>query len=955
MKAERFCHIKQVLACAVLMFSLSVLYLPAIAFGANDSAASGGQLSAEQFDFDEQQVELSAAKANYSAALYDSSGRYPGVYKTAVVANTASAASAPVIRIPSIADKALRNAPTTESPAIICGTAVPYQKYENARQFTPPSSKRVAPYSYFKYDITTVKEADGKTPKKGPDGKPLKKLTGFDGTYVIVRIDVSKLFKDFDGKQLKKGSDAAKDYYLHVKQEGNNALLVAIGQTTFSIKNSKGKAVTTGTFTNVRTVNNLTTTEQVGSYNLTQMLDSTGKDKQTPYFDVILFSTASIVSGADANKKGAANGDVNLSFYIDQVADYNPSVKWDPQSKDTKLADKCFKKYYNEAKAKDRAGSNAKKIKVSHYTVKGSELHLETMVKKSGGKNKDTGTTYWSLAKAMQHTYYDRAIDAKASDPKCGRTVKLMSEVAVVSSLTLKGKGADSLRKRTLDVNSFDIQVANNTAKKANTYTSAVTLRNAWLKIADLSKTTGAELAVGNNAKMLISRGGKLIIDKTCQFEVEWDGATTTPTKGQKKTAADVLNNGVLDLRKGGEIVNNGVISIEGTEGKPYQPGTKNTATSSKKGYGELVVQKGAKLTNNGCIMANGALHVLGKLVNNGKYNDRPIVSNDPDKGTFTYHRGIQCSWKDDVTQENIMFGTAFVGIDKDWSIANDNAQLVNRGDIVLCPGDLVNAGIIKNLAGAHIYSCATDKAIIPIEPATPTSNIVTKTVTFKEPKASTIWNLDGAKIVNKGEIRPAQVVVDKNGTLGKLRVPGKFSDQFGLLGSGKVSGKGYLYKHNLKRAKLTVEKTIYNGEVQTPAMIAIIGVRHYAIDFDFTVKYRNAKGVAIKPLDVRNAGKYQAVIKGKNLFKGTATCTFTIAKANVAKAKFSQVKAQKLEAKGKAVKPAITVKYAGKKLRQGTDYTLTYRNNTTVGTGKIIVKGKGNFSGKKVISFEIR
>lgn len=518
-----------------LALSISAVGVPALAFAANGSTASddhlpGRQLSAGQLQ-GEGQVQASAAKSTYNASLYDSNGKYPGVYKTAVVTNTASAAAAPVIRIPSISDSTLANVPTTQSPAIICGTAVPYAKQENARAFTPPSSKRVAPYSYFKYSAMN---------EKSPDGSTHKKLSGFDGTYVIVRIDVSKLFKSFDGKQINKGSNAAKDYYLHVEQEKNNALLVAVGQETFSTKDSKGKTVTTGTFVHNRTSDNATV--KVGSYNLGQMLDSTGKDKKTPYLDVILFATASNVSGADANKKNAANGDVNLSFYIDQVADYNPSVKWDPASQDPKLVTRCFAKYYNETTAKKRAGANAKNIKVSRYTVKGSELHLETMVAKSGGKGKNAGTTYWSLAKSLQKPYYDQAIDAKSTNPKCGRTVKLMSEVAVVSGLTLNGKAANKLRKRTLDVNSFDIQIANNTSPNAKTYTSGITLKNAWLKIADLSNTTGAELAVGNNATMTIASGGKLIVDKTCQLEVEWDGATTTQANNQKKTSSDVLN-----------------------------------------------------------------------------------------------------------------------------------------------------------------------------------------------------------------------------------------------------------------------------------------------------------------------------------------------------------------------------------------------------------------------------
>ena len=77
--------------------------------------------------------------------------------------------------------------------------------------------------------------------------------------------------------------------------------------------------------------------------------------------------------------------------------------------------------------------------------------------------------------------------------------------------------------------------------------------------------------------------------------------------------------------------------------------------------------------------------------------------------------------------------------------------------------------------------------------------------------------------------------------------------------------------------------------------------------------------------------------------------------KAKISKAKFSKVKAQKLKKAGKAVKPKVTIKYNGKKLKAGRDYTVTYKNNKKKGTAKIIVKGKGNFKGTKTIKFKIK
>ena len=56
----------------------------------------------------------------------------------------------------------------------------------------------------------------------------------------------------------------------------------------------------------------------------------------------------------------------------------------------------------------------------------------------------------------------------------------------------------------------------------------------------------------------------------------------------------------------------------------------------------------------------------------------------------------------------------------------------------------------------------------------------------------------------------------------------------------------------------------------------------------------------------------------------------------------------------GKAIKPAPVVKYNGATLTKGTDYTVSYKNNTKVGTATVTVKGKGNYTGSRKVTFKI-
>lgn len=56
----------------------------------------------------------------------------------------------------------------------------------------------------------------------------------------------------------------------------------------------------------------------------------------------------------------------------------------------------------------------------------------------------------------------------------------------------------------------------------------------------------------------------------------------------------------------------------------------------------------------------------------------------------------------------------------------------------------------------------------------------------------------------------------------------------------------------------------------------------------------------------------------------------------------------------GKALKPAPVVKLDGETLKKGTDYTVSYKKNTDIGTATLTVKGKGNYTGTAKATFKI-
>ena len=57
----------------------------------------------------------------------------------------------------------------------------------------------------------------------------------------------------------------------------------------------------------------------------------------------------------------------------------------------------------------------------------------------------------------------------------------------------------------------------------------------------------------------------------------------------------------------------------------------------------------------------------------------------------------------------------------------------------------------------------------------------------------------------------------------------------------------------------------------------------------------------------------------------------------------------------GNAVEPNVQVSFDSEKLVEGTDYTLSYKNNNAVGTGSVTITGMGKYTGSISYDFEIK
>ena len=114
----------------------------------------------------------------------------------------------------------------------------------------------------------------------------------------------------------------------------------------------------------------------------------------------------------------------------------------------------------------------------------------------------------------------------------------------------------------------------------------------------------------------------------------------------------------------------------------------------------------------------------------------------------------------------------------------------------------------------------------------------------------------------------------------------------------------------------------------------------------DYTISYKNNT----------NAGTAQMIVAGKGNYTGKAVKTFTIEPINISTDSGITVIVTTVTETGKNLKPAVTVTWNGKKLKEKMDYTLSYHADIkTAGDYDITITGKQNYTGTIVKAFHVK
>ena len=160
----------------------------------------------------------------------------------------------------------------------------------------------------------------------------------------------------------------------------------------------------------------------------------------------------------------------------------------------------------------------------------------------------------------------------------------------------------------------------------------------------------------------------------------------------------------------------------------------------------------------------------------------------------------------------------------------------------------------------------------------------------------------------------------------------------------GSASKTFTIKPRSLAKATVTgIKNKTFNGAAQTQALVVKLGTVKLTKGTHYTVAYANNK----------NAGTATLVIKGKGNYTGSIKKTFKIAQRDFSKATVAAIAKQLYT--GSAIKPAPVVKWGGTTLKNGTDYTVSYKNNVKLGKATVTITGKGNYTAKtKTATFTI-
>ena len=387
------------------------------------------------------------------------------------------------------------------------------------------------------------------------------------------------------------------------------------------------------------------------------------------------------------------------------------------------------------------------------------------------------------------------------------------------------------------------------------------------------------------------------------------------------------------------DINNGGFIMVTGS---PYT----YTGGELKPGFTVMISGRSLAAANydvtysNNINVGTATITVTGKGNYKGTITEKFTIQAKPLKDTsVTYANLMAYTGKQVCPEVKVMDGAVELKKNVDYDVSYQNNTEVTTSARIRITGK-------ENYTGTIDRYFSIQKQEINLKEAEITAE--NQTYNGREQKPAVTVKVSG-RVIDPSEY---SVLYSENINAGTARITvNGLSDSFKNTGYGTFT----ILPKQIEKCTVSYTKSVsYTGKAVTPSVIVKDTARNAVLSAgasaDYTVSYRS---------NTEPTTKAVIQITGNGNYTGTLTQYFAIVKQTTPVTKTDLSAAVITVADqtytGKALTPAVTVTLKGKVLKLNTDYTAAYSNNTNVGTAKVVITGKGNYTGSASKTFAIK
>ena len=379
---------------------------------------------------------------------------------------------------------------------------------------------------------------------------------------------------------------------------------------------------------------------------------------------------------------------------------------------------------------------------------------------------------------------------------------------------------------------------------------------------------------------------------------------------------------------------------------------------------GTLNVKSGTFTVGSGKVTVSGNL-VVGTINSNGSYGNVSAGFNMSNAsgsvsvgGDFVLYTSASAKGGTLTAGTLTVAGSVLVGTNSKLSSSASHTTVMTTSGMTVSMPTTRKLGTLKLSYPASQYTFSPNtapytKLDAPAETSTAvalTSSMITISGSYTYTGSAitpTVTVKNGSTTLTSGTDYTMSVTNNTNAGTATVTITAKSSSY-----SGSATKTFTIAKANLSSATVNLNATSfkYTGSQIKPTVSSVTFNGSTVASSNYTVSYGTNVNVGT------NAGSVTVTANSSSTnFTGSKTVNFNITSSTTALADSGVTLQYSSTAyTGAALTPTVTVKSGSTTLTNGTDYTVSYSNNTNAGTATVTVMGKGNYTGTVTKNFTI-